>query len=160
MSAEPAFMLQKDFAALIGLSRARVGQMVRQEGMPYDAKRGVPVAEARAWIAANKRPYARSSDTEARIAARTERERHDAELARLKVEERSGRLIEREAVRRMAYERARFERDAHLGFAARVAPLIAADTGADAGAVFALLDREMRAHLVALAETSMPARTP
>jgi len=162
MSAEPApgaeAVTQTAFAKLVGVSRQRIGQMIR-EGLPTRDGR-IPVEEARAWIAAEKRLYGNGANVAARIEARAAKERADADLAELKLAERQGKLVDREAVRRIAFERARFERDAHLGFAARAAPLIAAEAGGDVGVIFAALDKVMREHLLALAEAPTPERTP
>lgn len=150
----PALSL-KAFAEMIGLTPGRVSQLCAQ-GMPRSATGLIPVAEAREWLEANVRPRARGDEVEGRAAARAERERHEAELARLKVEERAGRVVAKAEVRAAAFQRARFERDAHLGFAARVATSLAGELGVDHARVFAILDREMREHLARLADTSLP----
>lgn len=158
--ADDELVSTKAFAELVGLDPTRITQLAKQ-GLPRDARKRVPVAAGRAWIAANVRPKLKAAaPDDPRIRHRAEREKHEAELARMRVEERAGKLISRDEVRAAAFERARFERDAHLGFAARVAPLIAAETGADPAKVFAVLDREMRTHLTGLAETAMPERAP
>lgn len=162
MSVDPWSMTQAEFGRHMGLTRGRVAQLVKQ-GLPRNAAGRVPVDSAKAWIAANVRLRVKPAGAEAgdgRIAARAERERHEAELARLKVEERAGRLVSREGVRAAAFERARFERDAHLGFAARVAATLAAELGTDHARAFAILDREMREHLTRLADAALQEPTP
>ena len=65
-----------------------------------------------------------------------------------------GELIDTEAAERTVFARAKAERDAHLAWAQRSAPVIAAELGIETGPVFAVLDRLMREHLEHLA--SMP----
>ncbi len=61
-------------------------------------------------------------------------------------------MIDRRTTLRLVEGRAKFERDALIGWVNRAAPLIAAETGADLSKVTAILDREIRAHLAAMAE--------
>jgi DNA-binding transcriptional regulator YdaS (Cro superfamily) len=151
----PPALSKSAFAALLGVTPARVSQMVAM-GMPMRAVDGlIPVEEARAWYAANVRHRASPDEAGARSQARAERDVHEAELARLKVEERTGRLIAKDDVRAAAFERARMERDAHIGFAARVSAVLAGELGCDAARAFAILDREMREHLERLADTPL-----
>ncbi len=159
-SFEPEWVSTAAFARLVGLDPSRVTQLAKL-GLPRDERKRVHVARGKAWLAQYVRPKLKAvTPDDPRIQHRAEREKHEAALARLKAEERAGKLIARDEVRAAAFERARFERDAHLGFAARVAPLIAASTGADPAKVFAVLDREMREHLKALAEMATPERAP
>ncbi len=150
----PALSL-KAFAELIGVTPGRVSQLCAQ-GMPRSATGLIPVAEARAWLEEHVRHRARPEEADSRAAARADRERYETELARIKVEERAGRVVPKDEVRAAAFERARFERDAHLGFAARLAATLAAELGVDQARTFALLDREMREHLARLADTALP----
>jgi hypothetical protein len=153
---EPPALGVNAFAREVGLTHGRISQLVRQ-GLPRGDDGKIPVTAGKAWIAANVRMRVKqtATDSDARIASRAERERHEAELARLKVEERAGRFVPKDEVRAAAYERARFERDAHLGFVARLAPTLAAELGVDQARVFAILDREMRDHLTRLADTAL-----
>ena len=73
----------------------------------------------------------------------------------LQVEEKAGRLIDRRAAEAAIFERARAERDAHLAWCSRIAPLIATETGCNLAPLFASLDREMRTHLDELATLSI-----
>ena len=50
------------------------------------------------------------------------------------------------------FARARAERDAHMAWVQRTAPLLAAEVWADPRATFAALDRMMREHLEYLAD--------
>lgn len=64
-----------------------------------------------------------------------------------------GELVPRRVAERVVFERARAERDAHLAWIARTAPVISAEIGCEPSALFAALDRLFREHLVELSET-------
>lgn len=153
----PSAVTKSAFAALIGVTPARVSHMISM-GLPVRGVDGlIPAAEGKQWYADNIRPRSKSQ-AEAlaeRGQARADREHYEAELARIKVEERTGRLVDAAEVRAATFERARRERDMHVGFAARVASVIASETGADEARIFALLDREMREHLTRLADMAL-----
>jgi hypothetical protein len=72
--------------------------------------------------------------------------------AKLAYEKEQGLLIETAAATRTVFARARAERDAHMSWVQRSAPLLAAELGADPRATFAALDRMMREHLAHLAD--------
>jgi hypothetical protein len=76
--------------------------------------------------------------------------------ARLALEREQGNLVDRAAAMKAIFARARAERDAHLAFVHRAAPLLSAETGADPAKTFATLDRLMREHLEHLADTPLP----
>ena len=61
-------------------------------------------------------------------------------------------VAETVAATRTVFARARAERDAHMAWVQRTAPLLAAEVGADPRATFAALDRMMREHLEYLAD--------
>lgn len=150
------------FAELMGITPGRVSQLIGQ-GLPVRLDGKINVAEGREWFEANVNRRAGNAEpaqaprmselAEARLA----RERAQSELLQQKAAKQAGRLVDRAAVERAAFERARAERDAHIGFAARIAPRIAAELGVDARALFAALDREMREHLNRLADTPLTA---
>jgi phage terminase Nu1 subunit (DNA packaging protein) len=73
------------------------------------------------------------------------------EAVRLANQQRSGRLVDRGEVERTAFEIARTVRDRILAVPDRVAPQLAAET--DAARVRRLLETELRAALVSLAES-------
>jgi len=62
----------------------------------------------------------------------------------MRIEREQGKLIDADEARRTVFARARAERDAHLAWVQRTAPLLAAELGADPRATFAALDRMMR----------------
>lgn len=158
----PSAVSKGYFAQMLGITPGRVSQLIEQ-GLPVRLDGRIDVDAGREWFEANVNrragnaeppPMARMSElAEARLA----RERAQSELLQQKAAKQAGRLVDRATVERAAFERARAERDAHLGFAARIAPRIAAELGVDARALFAALDREMREHLNRLADTPLTA---
>lgn len=75
--------------------------------------------------------------------------------ARLRLETEKGRLINRDEVKVAIFNRARRERNAHLAWALRVAPLMASDLAVDPALMFTCLDRHLREHLADLAKTPL-----
>lgn len=75
--------------------------------------------------------------------------------ARLRLETEKGRLVSRDEVKVAVFNRARRERNAHLAWALRVAPLLASDLGVDPALLFTVLDRHLREHLADLAKTPL-----
>lgn len=148
----PAEMTKSAFAGHIGVSKGRISQMIR-DGLPVLDNGRVPVEAAVAWYHANIRHSAQTAKKAADDLALVKRQREEAhrDLLRLQVEEKAGRLIDRRAAEAAIFERARAERDAHLAWCSRIAPLIATETDCDLSSLFAALDREMRAHLEELA---------
>jgi hypothetical protein len=86
------------------------------------------------------------------LEARTVREIAMAHLARQKLQERKGELVDRSRATTLIFRLAREERDAWLNWPARVSPLIAADLGVEAHAVQKLIETHVRGHLAELAE--------
>lgn len=154
--AAPVEMTKSTFAGHIGVSKGRISQMIR-DGLPVLDNGRVPVEAAAAWYHANVRHSAQTAKRAADDMAQVKREREEAhrDLLRLQVEEKSGRLIDRRAAEAAIFERARSERDAHLAWCNRIAPLIATETGCNLATLFAALDREMRTHLEDLSALSL-----
>jgi hypothetical protein len=153
---------KRGFAEAIGVSPARVSQLIAK-GLPVELNGRVNVERAKAWLSANIDPNRRRAagkDSSALIddvqtqmlSPRGKRDLHEAEISRLKAERLAGRLIDRRATLRVVEGRAKAERDALIGWVNRVAPVIAAETRSDLALVTAILDREVRAHLIAMAE--------
>ena len=86
------------------------------------------------------------------VQARTAHEIAKAHLARLRLQERKGELVDRARATALVFRLAREERDGWLNWPARTAALIAAALGADAHAVQSLLETHVRAHLAELAD--------
>ena len=74
---------------------------------------------------------------------------------RLRLETEKGRVVNRDEVKVAIFNRARKERNAHLAWALRVAPLMAAELGVDPALMFTCLDRHLREHLAELAKTPL-----
>lgn len=150
------------FAARVGLSRGRISQLVAA-GLPVRADGRIDVAAGLAWIENNLDPARRNRRNKSGVASPgdaaatlTEAKRlHEivkVQRARLAFEREQGQLVETAAAIRTVFARARAERDAHLAWVQRTAPLLAAELGADPRATFAALDRMMREHLEQLAD--------
>jgi len=142
------------FARRIGVSSGRMTHLIR-EGLPVREDGKIEIEAGLAWVQGNldqaRRAAAKSSFenySEARFAAEVEKVRR----ARLEYDKASGALVDKAEAERVIFERARAERDALMGWAMRVAPVLAAELGADERALFAALERELRAELAALAE--------
>ena len=84
--------------------------------------------------------------------ARRQHEIVKVATARLKFERDKGKLISKDEVRITVFNRARKERNQHLAWIMRAAPLMAADLGVDPALMFTVLDRHVRDHLAELAK--------
>lgn len=156
----PPEVTKSAFADELGLSKARVSQLVEQ-GLPLtaDGKR-VKRLDALAWYRENIAPHRRKALSDKPHAdPRRELDRVKLEAARIDLEKARGALIDRAEAEKAVFERARLERDAHLAWVSRVAPLLAVELDVDPAALFSALDRQMRAHLVEIAETPLDALT-
>ena len=198
MTNTPALETKAAFARRIGVSSARISQLINR-GMPVRADGRVDVAGALAWLDDNldtskraggakpapERSSAKSgagSDAPgpARSApsapvnpgrpsgnpapsvggpggpslaeAKRLHELVKVQRAKLALERERDELVSREAVRIAVFSWARQERDSWLAWCRRVVPLVASETGANPGTLFAALDRHVREHLNDLAE--------
>ena len=86
------------------------------------------------------------------VQARTAHEIAKAHLARLRLQERKGELIDRARATALVFRLAREERDAWINWPARVAALMAAELGVEAHPMQKILETHVRAHLTELAE--------
>lgn len=155
-----ATVSKKGFAELVGVSKGRVSQLVAA-GLPVEANGRIHVARGRDWIERNVDPNRRripvsSSTVPAGLSGgfmspRAERDSAEAEIARLKAHRMAERHLDRRTTLRVIEARAKAERDALIGWVNRAAPAISAGTGADLSAVTAILDREVRDHLITVA---------
>jgi hypothetical protein len=146
---------KSEFAAAVGVSPGRVSQLVR-DGLPVEADGRVNIDAGKAWIAANidpRRRRALPSDTASRRSSRAERDSAEAEIAKLRAARLAGDVIDRDATLCAIETRARFERDAWIGWTNRAAPEIARTVNADLAAIVAVLDRLVRDQLATLAAT-------
>ena len=86
------------------------------------------------------------------VQARTAHEIAKAHLARLRLQERKGELIDRARATALVFRLAREERDAWINWPARVAALMAAELGVEAHPMQKALEKHVRAQLAELAE--------
>jgi hypothetical protein len=86
------------------------------------------------------------------VQARTAHEIAKAHLARLRLQERRGELVDRASAAALVFRLAREERDAWLNWPARVAALIAAELGVEAHPMQKVLETHVRTHLSELAD--------
>ena len=86
------------------------------------------------------------------VQARTAHEIAKAHLARLKLQERKGELVDRARATALVFRLAREERDAWLNWPARVAALMAAELGVEAHPMQKALEAHVRAQLADLAD--------
>lgn len=153
----PATLSKKAFAEAIGVSPPRVTQLIEQ-GLPVEASGKIHLGKGRAWYMANIDPARRrgvgGGDPSSR-GARAELERTRADLAALELATKRGQLVDRATVERTTFTQARNERDAWLAWVGRASATIAAETGADATATFAVLDRLVREQLAGFADSRL-----
>lgn len=150
---------KRGFAELIGVSPGRVSQMIAA-GLPVETNGRIDIEKGKAWVASNIDPSRRrirgAADAAAAASgARASRDVAEAEIARLKADRLAENLIDKQATLRTIEARARFERDAWIGWVNRAAPDIAAETGANVTALVALLDKLVREQLSHLARTPL-----
>jgi len=192
MTSTPAVETKAAFARRVGVSSARVSQLINR-GMPVRVDGLVDVAVALAWLEDNLDTSKRTGGTKPAPTPETTRasnpvpspagtarsatvgpgggtptiggpggpslaeakrihELVKVQRAKLALERERGELVSRETVRIAVFSWARQERDSWLAWCRRVVPLIATETGANAGTLFAALDRHVREHLNDLAE--------
>jgi hypothetical protein len=159
-AAPPPTLSKRGFAEAIGVSQARVSQMVGA-GLPVEPNGRIDPAKGRAWVAANVDPNRRRAMADHEVldlpgvplSAKREREAADAMTARLKAEKLAGNLLDRSAALRAIEGRARMDRDRWVAWVNRAAPELANALGVDLAPVVGLLDRLVREQLAALAET-------
>jgi hypothetical protein len=86
------------------------------------------------------------------VQARTAHEIAKAHLARLRLQERSGELVDRASAAALVFRLAREERDSWINWPARVAAMMAAELGVEAHTMQKALEIHVRAQLDGLAE--------
>ncbi len=156
---------KKGFAEKIGVTPARVSQMIKA-GLPVERNGRIHIARGRAWVRSNvdtNRRRAEVDDGEhhqmaAGMSPRAARDVAEARISSLKAERLEGRLIDRRTTERVVEARAKMEAEALIGWVNRVAPIVASETKTDLATVAAILDREIREHLISMAQ--MPVDLP
>lgn len=153
---QPETLSKKGFAEHLGITPGRVSQLIAQ-GLPVEPNGRVNVDKATGWYRRNVDPNRRQASAGDRlpVSSRGEYDRIRAERARLALDRESGALVDRAAVERAVFDRARGERDAWIGWSSRAAAAVAGELGVDPGAAFAVLDRLVRDQLGALAARPM-----
>lgn len=154
---------KRGFSELIGVSPGRVSQMI-SDGLPVEPNGRIDIAKGKAWVASNvdeNRRRARVDGGNLFDSSKREREAAEARIARIKAERLADRVIDRDETLRTIETRARFERDAWIGWVNRAAPEIARLVNADVTVVVSVLDRMVREQLATLAATplGLPAAT-
>jgi hypothetical protein len=150
------------FAARTGLSPGRISQLIA-EGLPVASDGSIDVEAGLSWIAGNLDAARRGKGGTVPIGNKTAtlaeaRRLHEivrVQRAKLAYEREQGNLVDAGEARNTVFARARAERDAHLAWVQRVAPILAAEAGGDPNRTFAILDRMMREHLEHLAGTPL-----
>ena len=149
-----------EFAARVGLTKGRISQLIA-EGLPVRADGTVDVEAGLAWMERNLDPSRRgkggtvTGGSPSIADARRMLTLVQVQRARLAYDKERAALIDADAAAATIFARARAERDAHMAWVQRAAPLVAAETGADPQIIFATLDRLMREHLEHLADTPL-----
>lgn len=161
-------MMLKELAAALGISAATVTRNV-QDGMPTDspeaarswraencrarispARAGQPAADAAPPPPHVAQPPAEPGTVDDYYVSRARRESAEAHLAELKLAELQGRLVDRDAMRSAHSRSAVAFRDALLQLAARMAPLLVAES--NQATIQQMLEAEHRHALKQFAE--------
>lgn len=148
------------FARDVGLTRGRITQLAGQ-GLPVREDGRIDRDAALDWMDRNLDPSrrkqpAKQESVQENPSLKDLKNEHEAVKVRravLAYDRERGMLVDREEVERAILTRARRERDAHVAWVQRTAPVIAAELGVDPGLMFTALDRQMREHLADLSNT-------
>lgn len=152
-----ALLSKAAFARSLGVSPTRVTRYVA-DGLPVRPGGKIDEDEGRRWIAENvdghrqaaAKPSVASTAAGQAAQVRTAKMLRDIRLRDLEIKQREGELVSREDVARAVFGRARFERDAWIGFSSRASVALAAELGTDPARTFAAMDRLVREHLADL----------
>jgi hypothetical protein len=155
----PETLSKKAFAAHLGVTQARVSQLI-EAGLPVRPNGRIAVEDGVSWYTANVDPNRAKGSPPDPARGRTvppdspraEMERIKADRERIKLERELGAVIDRKAAEKAIFERARAERDSWLSFVSRAAPDLAAELDAEPARCFAVLDRLIREHLRELSQ--------
>lgn len=161
LTTTPGIATKAEFAARVDLTRGRISQLIGQ-GLPVRSDGRIEVEAGLQWMEDNLNTDRRNKGgTQASAGAPTLAEAkrlHEilkVQRARLSLDKERGDLVSRAEVKSAVFARARRERDAHMAWVARTAPLLAAELGGDPARTFTALDRFMREHLLDLARTPL-----
>ncbi len=171
------FESKSKFAARVGVTKGRISQLVAA-GLPVRGDGSIDIEAALAWMEANLDPAKRNKGGAKRedIAAGGAAIRGGAgtasgmpslgearrlhlivqiERAKIALQQERGKLIDADQASVTVFNRARAERDAHIAWVQRSAPILAGELCSDPVKTFALLDKLMREHLEHLANTPL-----
>lgn len=169
------FESKSKFAARVGVTKGRISQLVAA-GLPVREDGSIDIEAALAWMEANLDPAKRNKGGTKREALITGGAKDGAgtssgmpslgearrlhlivqiERAKIALQQERGQLIDAEQASATVFNRARAERDAHIAWVQRSAPIIAGELCSDPAKTFAVLDRLMREHLDCLADTPL-----
>lgn len=153
----PPSLSKSDFAREMGVTPGRISQLIAR-GLPVMANGRIDPEAGREWYATNVDPSRRRAAVAVGelgsrpVSIKEEIEAERLAHARMKRQHLEKALVDRHTAEAAIFARARAERDAHLGWVLRIAPLLAGQIGGDPATIFAFLEREMRTHLAALAD--------
>lgn len=142
-----------EVARQLGVSKAHISELALRGEVPVDEDGRIRLKDADRVLKerANRRagrPSAKEGKEKVSLAeAQRRKELALAEIRELDLEERAGRLVDADAVRKRVFEMARVERDAWLNWPARIGADLAAALGVEAHALTTELERHVRAHL-------------
>ena len=143
-------------AAATDPAKSRPKESKASDAKPPEAKpRTQPVAVPEAALGSVRETLKEQGLPTGRISfveARTGHEIAKAHLARLRLQEKKGALIDRARALAVVFKLARQERDAWINWPARAAALMAAELGIEAHVMQRALETHVRAHLDELAE--------
>jgi phage terminase Nu1 subunit (DNA packaging protein) len=156
-AADPSPLTKTAFARLMGVREATVREWCKN-GMPVRADGKVNEAAARRWVEIyldRARRQARTEGTSGGTVSdlRARKLSAEADLLEMNRRKRAGELVERSGVERAAEARGRWERESWVAWAARVASILASESGGSPSSLLTGLDREVRSHLAELSET-------
>lgn len=153
---------QADLARMLNVTRQSISELVARKVITQDADGLIDVELARVAIANRVRPSAKTAAAAVGVtvpaggaaapanvpaggmfrAARDEREMAEAQMAKLRLLEATGKALDADEVARLTYEKARIARDAVMGVAPRIYQQLAAES--DPHKVLQLLQAELR----------------
>lgn len=159
-----AFESKSQFAARVGLSKGRISQLVAA-GLSVRGDGKIDIEAGLEWLEANLDPAKRNKGgtkheptNDSMPSLGEVRRMHllvQIERAKIALKQERGDLIDANQATVTVFNRARAERDAHIAWVQRSAPILAGELGCDAAQMFAALDRLMREHLEHLADTPL-----
>ena len=155
-------LTQADFAQRMGLSKGRIAALINN-GLPRFPDGSIDGEKASQWIENNLDPKRRQAakpgmseisklGTIAQL--RAHKLHRESLILDMELKRKQGLSIDRQQAEAAIVGRARYERDAWIGWASATAAAIAEEVGCDPTKAFGILDRQVREHLEELSATS------